>query len=143
MNMKIFLLLDPPRSTAQMQKIAVVHGKPRMYKPPNVLKAKNLLISHLKPFKPSVPLEGPIELHVTWLFPRGNRHKHFEWKITKPDTDNLQKMLKDCMTEVGFWKDDAQVVVEHVEKLWSNEPCGISITYNSLQSKVKEVLTYD
>jgi Holliday junction resolvase RusA-like endonuclease len=141
--MRIFLLLDPPRATAQMQKIAVIHGKPKLYKPPNVLKARNTLISHLKPFKPSVPIEGPIELRVTWLFPRGNQHKHFEWKVTRPDTDNLQKMLKDCMTEVGFWKDDAQVVVEHVEKLWSNEPCGISITYENLTSKTKEVQAYD
>ena len=31
-------------------------------------------------------------------------------EVTKPDTDNLQKLLKDCMTKCGFWKDDAQVV---------------------------------
>lgn len=141
--MRIFLLLDPPRATAQMQKITVVNGKPRMYKPANVRKARETLLTHLRPFKPSNPIAGPIELHVTWRFPKGNKHKHNEWKTTKPDTDNLQKMLKDCMTEVGFWKDDAQVVVEHVEKLWSNEPCGISITYESLTSKTKEVQAYD
>ncbi len=55
------------------------------------------------------------------------------------DTDNLQKMLKDCMTEVGFWNDDAQVVVEHVEKLWSDEPTGIAIEIEVLD-KFKEEL---
>jgi len=132
--MKIFLVLDPPRSTAQMQKIAIINGKPRLYKPVNVKKARDTLVVHLRAFKPMVPLEGPIELYVTWLFPRGKKNKHNEWKITKPDTDNLQKMLKDCMTEVGFWKDDAQVVKETCEKVWSDEPCGISITYEKLNN---------
>ena len=135
--MRIFLLLDPPRATAQMQKIAVIHGKPKLYKPPNVLKARNTLISHLKPFKPSVPIEGPIEIRVTWLFPKGKSHKHNEWRITKPDTDNLEKMLKDCMTEVGFWKDDAQVVKETVEKRWSDDPTGISIEMDKLDKILK------
>lgn len=130
--MKIFLLIDPPTTTAQMQKIAIVKGKPRFYKPSNVKKARETLLNHLRPFKPITPLEGPIELHVSWLFPKGSRHKHNEWKITKPDTDNLQKMLKDCMTELGFWKDDAQVVKETCEKRWSDEPCGIWITYDGL-----------
>ncbi len=135
--MKIFLLVDPPRATAQMQKIAIVRGKPRMYKPPNVQKARDTLMTHLRPFKPSVPCEGAIELHVVWLFPRGNKHKHNEWKVTRPDTDNLQKMLKDCMTELGFWKDDAQVVKETCEKRWSDDPTGISIEMDKLDKILK------
>ena len=30
------------------------------------------------------------------------------------------------MTELDFWNDDAQVVCEFVEKVWSDEPTGIS-----------------
>lgn len=131
--MKIFLLIDPPKTTAQMQKIAMVNGKPRIYKPSKVLEARNILIKHLRPFKPKETIQGPVELKVTWLFPRGKNHKHNEWKVTKPDTDNLQKMLKDCMTQLGFWNDDAQVVKETCEKRWSNEPCGISIEILSLE----------
>jgi Holliday junction resolvase RusA-like endonuclease len=52
--------------------------------------------------------------------------------VTKPDTDNLEKLLKDCMTEVGFWNDDAQVVKEIAEKVWTDEPTGISIEINNL-----------
>lgn len=48
------------------------------------------------------------------MFPRNKTHKHKEWRVTKPDTDNLQKMLKDCMTLTGFWNDDAQVVVDYL-----------------------------
>ena len=125
--MKIFLLLDPPTVTAQESKVAIVRGKPRFYKPENVLKAKEELKAHLRPFRPEKPIDGPIELKVTWLFPRGKRHGHLEWRTTKPDTDNLEKLLKDCMTQLGFWRDDALVVRETVEKLWSDEPTGIAL----------------
>lgn len=130
--MKIFLLMNPPTVTAQESKVALVHNKPVFYKPEKVKAAKQEIIRHLKPFKPDTPIIGPIELHVVWRFPRGKRHKHFEWRVTKPDTDNLEKLLKDCMTEVGFWNDDAQVVKEIAEKVWTDEPTGISIEINSL-----------
>ena len=130
--MKIFLLMNPPTVTAQESKVAVVRGKPVIYKPEKIKQAKREIIKHLKPFKPSEPLEGPIELRVVWLFPRGKSHKHMEWRTTRPDTDNLEKLLKDCMTEVGFWKDDALVVKETVYKVWSEEPTGISIEIKNL-----------
>lgn len=137
--MKLFLLMEPPTVTAQQAKVAVVGNRPIFYRPEKVKAARQMLIRHLRPFKPDTPLEGPIELHVIWKFPKGKRHKNFEWRVTKPDTDNLQKMLKDCMTELGFWKDDAQVVVEHVEKLWSDDPTGIAIEIQVL-NKLKEEL---
>ena len=137
MGMKIFLLLDPPTTTAQMKKIGIVHGKPYVYTPENVKQAKDVIIKHLAPFKPEAPLTGPLELNVNWYFPKGTKHKHLEWRVTKPDTDNLEKMLKDCMTELGFWNDDAQVVSEHVDKVWSDEPTGIAIEIKPL-NKFKE-----
>ena len=135
--MKLFLLMEPPTVTAQQAKVAVVGNRPMFYKPEKVKAARQMLIRHLKPFKPPSPYEGAIELHVVWLFPKGKSHKHNEWRITKPDTDNLEKMLKDCMTEVGFWKDDAQVVKETVEKRWSDEPTGISIEMDKLDKILK------
>ena len=107
------------------------------YTPENVKQAKEVIIKHLAPFKPEVPLTGPLELNVNWYFPKGTKHKHLEWRVTKPDTDNLEKMLKDCMTELGFWNDDAQVVSEHIDKVWSDEPTGIAIEINQL-NKFKE-----
>jgi crossover junction endodeoxyribonuclease RusA len=135
--MKIFLLMNPPTVTAQERKVAVVKNKPIFYKPERVKAAEAKIIKHLAPFKPKAPYEGAIELHVVWLFPRGKSHKHNEWRITRPDTDNLQKMLKDCMTELGFWKDDAQVVKEICEKRWSDEPVGISIRIDGLDKFYK------
>ena len=54
-----------------------------------------------------------------------------EYKTSRPDTDNLQKLLKDCMTLVGFWDDDALVASELVEKFWAEFP-GIYIRIEKL-----------
>lgn len=135
----MFLLMNPPTVTAQESKVAIVRNKPIIYKPEKIKQAKKEIIKHLMPFKPKEPMQGPVELKVVWLFPKGKRHKHFEWRTTRPDTDNLEKLLKDCMTEVGFWKDDALVVSETVYKIWSDEPTGISIELKALE-KIAEVV---
>lgn len=91
---------------------------------------------------PIFPKGTPLSLNVKWCFPidkninggndkKYNVHYDGEYRVTKPDTDNLQKMLKDCMTELGFWYDDAQVCEEHIGKYWSTTP-GIWISINKL-----------
>ena len=72
----------------------------------------------------------PVRMVTKWCFPKG-KHSDGEYKATKPDTDNLQKMLKDVMTEVGFWKDDALVASEITEKFWA-EQTGIFISIEDL-----------
>lgn len=37
----------------------------------------------------------------------------------KPDLDNLAKQLKDAMTRLNFWHDDAQVVCLRCEKIYA------------------------
>lgn len=131
--MNFFIAIDPPTSTAQMKQVRVVKGKPIFYDPPAVKEARNVLSAHLAVHKPDKPIAGPVSLRVLWLFPRGKSHKNGEWRTTKPDTDNLQKLLKDCMTRCGFWNDDAQVVREVAEKRWADEPSGIYIEVEELE----------
>ncbi len=131
--MDFFLQIQPPTATAQEKQVKVVHGKPLFYDPAPVKEAKRLLITHLLPHRPEKPLEGAVALSTVWLFPKGRSHRNGEWRVTKPDTDNLQKLLKDCMTRCGFWRDDAQVVREAVEKRWSDEPTGIYIEITPLE----------
>lgn len=131
--MQFFLNTNPPTATAQMKQVRVVGGEPMFYDPPRVKEARQTLSALLSPHRPASPLAGPISLRVLWLFPKGKSHRNGEWRITKPDTDNLQKMLKDCMTRVGFWNDDAQVVREVVEKRWSDDPVGIYIELEELE----------
>ena len=131
--MNFFMEMNPPTTTAQERSVKVIKGRPFFYDPPKVKEAKILLMCHLTENKPDTPFSGAVELTVKWLFPRGKTHKHGEWRTTRPDTDNLQKMLKDCMTCVGFWKDDAQVVSEKVQKIWSDDPAGIYIDIRELE----------
>lgn len=137
---------NPPTVTHQEKKVRIVHGKPIFYMPPELASARVLLATKLKPFAPQKPFDGPIHLGVSWAFSRPKNAKRndvqtkfgqSQWKTTKPDTDNLQKMLKDVMTDCGFWKDDAQVCSETVEKIYHdpNEKHGILILIKKLNQK--------
>ena len=136
--MKFFINCNPPTATAQEKKVALVKGRVVFYEPSNLKAAKSQLTFHLLRHRPKEPLKGPLSLTVLWLFPKGKNHKDGSWRITRPDTDNLEKMLKDCMTRCGFWKDDAQVVKEYVEKKWSENPVGIEIEIVELEGKDDE-----
>lgn len=125
--MKFRLKMIPPTTTAQMHKVGVRNGKPFFYDPPQVKQTKMKLMAFLAQHVPEKPLTGPLVLQVDWIWPANAKHGHLEWRDTKPDTDNLQKLLKDCMTQLGFWEDDAQVVVEAISKLYSNEQAGIYV----------------
>lgn len=124
--MIFFLDINPPTTTHQQKQVAVINGKPRFYEPDRLKAARQLLTLALKKHTPKKPFQGALYLKVVWLFPKGTRHKDGEWKTTKPDTDNLQKLLKDCMTDCGFWGDDKQVAQETVAKKWAEKP-GIEI----------------
>ncbi len=135
--MKFFMEMIPPTATAQEKSVRIVNGKPLFFEPARLKEAKKLLIKHLMINRPEKPMEGALALTTHWKFPKGKSHKHGEWRITRPDTDNLQKMLKDCMTKVGFWNDDAQVVSEVVDKVWSDDPTGIYIEIKEMKSIVE------
>lgn len=118
--MKFVLHIDPPTTTAQQRRWTIGgNGKPRSYKGRRVQEAEDKLTAALIPYIPASPAEGAIHLTVRWFFPVKDRKKAGHYKTSRPDTDNLQKLLKDCMTRLGYWKDDAQVASEHVEKFWS------------------------
>ena len=123
---EFFLRMIPPTATAQMHKVT---RQGRFYDPPEVADARDKLCAHLAQNVPEKPLTGSLRLYAKWCFPAWDgKHASGEPKITRPDTDNLQKLLKDCMTDVGFWKDDALVAEEFVGKYWADmEHTGIYI----------------
>ena len=99
----------------------VVHGKPQFYEPQALAAARAKLCAYLGQHRPEQPYTGGVRLVVKWLFPRG-KHPNGSYRTTKPDTDNLQKLLKDCMTAEHFWTDDALVCSEIAEKFWADTP---------------------
>ena len=129
--MEFFMAMITPTITHQEKKVHLVNGRPRFYEPDELKAARQKLTAYLGQHVPEEPYQGGIQLIVKWCFQTKGRHKDGEYRITKPDTDNLQKLLKDCMTSVGFWSDDAQVASEIVEKFWAEIP-GIYIRVTEL-----------
>ena len=126
-------MANVPTATHQEKQVHVVNGKPVFYEPPEVKAVRQKLSVYLGQHVPEQPFYGAVRLTVKWCFPRG-RHKNGDYKTTKPDTDNLQKMLKDVMTKLQFWEDDAQVASEIVEKFWAELP-GIYIRIETFASE--------
>ena len=105
-------------------------GKPVFYEPPELKAARQKLVAYLGQHVPDEPYHCGVRLITKWCFPRG-KHLDGTYRLSKPDTDNLQKLLKDCMTKVGFWDDDALVASEIVEKFWAEVP-GIYVRIDRL-----------
>jgi len=116
-----FIAFAPPTATKQEHKISAAGGKVRVFPSPAWQAAEADLIARLEPHRPNEPMRGPVILDVTWCFPRG-AHADGEPHAQPPDTDNLDKGLKDVMTRLGWWKDDAQVFSENITKVWAELP---------------------
>jgi Holliday junction resolvase RusA-like endonuclease len=82
------------------------------------------------------PLEGPISVRVraVYLTPASWSQKRKDaarWKTSKPDADNIVKILKDAMNTIVF-RDDAQVAVLHVQKIYG-PVAGVTVEVASLE----------
>ena len=124
MRTEFFMPMKPPTCTHQEKQ---VNWKTKtFYEPPELKAARSKLMGHLGQHIPDEKYTTAVRLVTKWCFPITGKHQDGEYKATKPDTDNLQKMLKDCMTDVGFWTDDALVASEIIEKFYAAKP-GIYI----------------
>ena len=91
---------------------------------------QNKLMALMYEHRPPVPFQGPIALGLRAFLPIP-KSKSKKWQaaamageirpITKPDTDNLVKQIKDCANGV-FWEDDKQIVGLHAEKWYAEIP---------------------
>ncbi|MGN0776029.1 MAG: RusA family crossover junction endodeoxyribonuclease [Candidatus Ventricola sp.] len=135
MELKFFLPMIPPRTTAQQKRVAVSkNGKQVRYEGDALKDAHAKLKAYLATHRPQKPMDGALCLQVKWLFPDASRaHANGAYKITRPDTDNLQKLLKDVMTDCHYWHDDAQVACEIVEKFWVRSRPGIYVEVYTLE----------
>lgn len=126
MTTEFFLAIIPPTITHQEKQVTVINGKPVFYEPAELKAARAKLMAHLGQHVPDKRYTGAVRLMVKWCFPISAKHQDGEYKSTRPDIDNSQKLLFDCMTDLGFWKDDALIVSLIAEKFWAKMP-GIYI----------------
>lgn len=137
MKTEFFMPMIPPAVTHQEHKIRIINNKPVIYEPAGLKAAKSKLEANLAKHIPEEKYIDGVQLICKWLFPVTGKHKNGEYKTTRPDTDNLQKMLKDLMTKLGYWKDDALVVSEIIEKFWADRP-GIYICIHEIKTEGKQ-----
>lgn len=128
-EIRFFIPMIPPTVTHQEKKVAVRNGKPVFYEPAELKAARAKLAASVAAYAPDQKLDGPLQLITKWIWPGDGPARY---KTTKPDTDNMIKLLKDCMTAAGFWNDDAQVASEVTEK-FLGMPCGIYVEIRQVQ----------
>lgn len=119
--MQVFIPIEHvPTTTHQQKKVSVVKGKPVYYEPASLKKARAILSSHLANHVPEKPYTKPVACTVKWFYARAVTK--VEWRKQRPDTHNLNKLLFDVMTDLGYWEDDSLVVSEVIQKF--NVPRG-------------------
>lgn len=130
-SMNFFMHMQPPEITHQQKRAGIRNGKVFFYENAKLADARAKLAAHLSGHVPVVKFDGPLQCVVKWCFPICGDHCHGEWRDTKPDTHNLNKLLFDVMTDLGFWVDDARVASEVIQKFWSDTP-GIFVEITRL-----------
>lgn len=74
-------------------------------------------------------IDGPVCLTVTavYAWPKSLSQKKKQlpttvWKTSRPDADNLTKIVKDALNTIA-WRDDSQVAASHTYKRFGEVPC--------------------
>jgi len=134
-SIDFYLPMIPPTATYQEKQIN--WKRKTIYQNQESKDAREKLRAHLVKYIPDEPLTGPIRMMIGWYYPVSGSHKDGDWYTNKPDIDNVQKMLQDVMTELGFWKDDSQIASLMSSQNWSATP-GIVITLCELPKNIFE-----
>lgn len=121
-SLQFFIPMKIPTVTHQEKQVHIVHGKPVFYEPTELKQARANLTDHLAQYRPKQPMKGPVELVVKFCFPVVAGSYDGQPKTTKPDCDNLVKLLQDVMNQLDFYEDDRFVVSLVAQKFWATIP---------------------
>ena len=138
MQHQIFIPCVPPKATHQGSAMILRRrdGTPFVGKASNSAgaKAKRNLLNLLLCHAPKSSFEGPTEVEVKLVFPwrksepKKNKALGIMPMVTKPDLDNLSKMIGDSMADANWFAGgDQQVHLLTLSKWWGDE-VGITIT---------------
>ncbi len=120
--------VDPPSATAQHKGVVVQGGRPRFYTKKRVREATALwkAIIHSGKSPGFRTLDGAVSVSIrfTYAFPAGfSKRKRAAGAIpkpTRPDLDNLSKVILDAATAAAVWHDDGQVASLRLDKVWGD-----------------------
>jgi len=136
------LNIEPPRTTAQASH-RIIKPKDRAafigsYQSGKWRVQEKEFMYLMKPFAPRKPMTGPLWLIIKWVYPYRKADKKWikEGKLhscdTRPDTDNLEKGIKDVMGKLNYFNDDSQVARSDFWKQWGTNP-HIFISIESIE----------
>ena len=99
MKIEFFVpMLKIPTTTHQEQRISSKrkkNGQAIFYEDEKLKETRAKFMAYLSPYRPPEPISGPVGLLIHWSFPVTGAHQNGEWKTSKPDTDNMLKLIKD------------------------------------------------
>ena len=115
---------DIPGSTPQQRKL----GGKGTYPTAGLRYARAAWQALLEKHRPAKPMTGAVELNVVLYYHRKSIRRSIEPKTTRPDGDNLLKIIKDAATKAGWWQDDAVVYRESIARYSVAGPAMVRIT---------------
>ena len=104
----------------------VAKGRPlftrsgRVYTPKRTTDFEGVIKMYWKKSRQKMLPVAPTYLKIEFYMPRPKKTK-FDYPITRPDIDNLQKGVLDALNQLA-WKDDNQIVKITVTKLYAKVP---------------------
>ena len=120
---------ENPKSTAQEKGVAFQGGRIRHYEKPEVVQMRRIytmliqreIIRQKLAFY--LPVMGAVALDVSFYYSTKTKKNWGQPKTTKPDCDNMVKLLQDVLADLGFFAvGDQQVTHLLVRKYWAERP---------------------
>jgi len=133
---KFFIRCKPPTTTGNSNKKVGRNretGKAIQYTSSKAKDVEDFIWAMLLQHRPKQQLEGPLRVKLAYISPyikvdQSSKKKVEElkrnpalWNTSKPDIDNILKILFDQMTNMNFWQDDRKICDLHVLKIKGKE----------------------
>jgi len=125
----------------QADRSRIVNGNGRAfvhhYQSSKVVNNAKALSALCLPHVPKTPLQGPVRLELTVMYPwrksePKRRRDRSRPKGTKPDFEQICKQLCDVFEAMGFVTNDAQFADVHVKKLWCDQ-AGVQVFMEEIE----------
>ena len=103
-------------------RVAMMGRFPTVYTPKETREAEDTFLQQAIKQKPETPLEGPLSISIKFykIKPKSKPKKVIHW-TTKPDLDNLVKLVIDALNKV-FFQDDSQIIEIQATKQYDQTP---------------------
>lgn len=145
MDCYIMTMPDFPNGQYQQKRASFRGGKPRFYEAGNLKQARADYMAFFKAQAEKciwdLPLEGPVWIDMQFNYLSRSKKQTGE-KTTRPDCDNLAKLVLDCLQRSGWIKDDAQVTHLCITKKYSPASRYLKLRIEPLSENVPRKATY-